>query len=99
MENLPQGLCRYDGAQGHVLSVETEQEAKDGERKVWVKLDDLVRELPIRCPRACVKRVGGKDEQKRTLLGDVKTSTKALLSDGEEVSQLSVVLVVARSEA
>ena len=81
-----------------MLSVETEQEAKDGERKVWVKLDDLVRELPIRCPRTCVKRVGGKDEQKRTLLGDVKTSTKALLSDGEEVSQLSVVLVVARSE-
>ena len=57
-------LARYDGTEGEVLRVETEEETKDGYPKVLVKLPDLVRELPIRCPPECVSKQSKADDCK-----------------------------------
>jgi len=76
---LPQNLARYDGTVGEVVGFESSAEAKGEEPRVWIKLPDEIRELPIRCPKTCLR----KERRKSSLFDDVQQ--KALLTDGEEV--------------
>lgn len=74
VSGLPMNLARYDGLSGHVISIDQDSE----EPKVWVKLEDDVRELPIRCPMSCTKRI-------KVSLLQQPSASKQLLSDGEQL--------------
>jgi class 3 adenylate cyclase len=78
VSDLPMNLARYDGCAGHVVSFDHDSD----EPRVWVKLEDDVRELPIRCPVSCVKRT--KTSFLHAALFD-QPLKKQFMSDGEQI--------------